>query len=131
MGGHAAALELLVKRLDPRDEVLFAVFADKVGLAVPWTQDHQRVPRAFNALRPGGYTALFDAVKLIVPAFQRAEHSESAARDFRRPRQPGTALSGATPPFPVPASREQQVQSEIYAGRRRCATPPLARRSGR
>ena len=56
------ALELLVQRLDPRDEVLFAVFADKVGLAVPWTRDHGRVTRAFDTLRPGGYTAMFDAV---------------------------------------------------------------------
>ncbi len=53
----------------------FAAFSDKVGLAVPWTRDHQQVPRAFDALRPGGYTAMFDAVKLIGPAFQRAEHA--------------------------------------------------------
>ena len=47
------ALELLVTRLDPRDDVLFAAFADKVGLAVPWTREHARVTRAFDALRPG------------------------------------------------------------------------------
>ena len=35
-----SALELLVQRLDPRDEVLFAAFADKVWLAVPWTREH-------------------------------------------------------------------------------------------
>ena len=63
------ALELLVQRLNPRDEVFFAAFADRVGLAVPWTHEHDRVTRAFNSLRPGGYTALFDAVKLIAPAF--------------------------------------------------------------
>ena len=109
------ALELLVERLDPRDEVLFAAFADRVGLAVPWTRDHQRVPRAFNALRPGGYTALFDAVKLIAPAFQRAEHARkvllviSDGRDSLVPR-----ISGA-PVYRYPLSREQQVQSEIYA----------------
>ena len=33
-----SALELLVTRLDPKDEVLFAVFADKVALAVSWTE---------------------------------------------------------------------------------------------
>jgi Ca-activated chloride channel homolog len=108
------ALELLVQRLNPRDEVLFAAFADKVGLAVPWTREHERVPRAFNALRPGGYTALFDAVKLISPAFQRAEHSRkvmlviSDGRDSLVPR-----ISGA-PVYRYPLSREQQVQSEIY-----------------
>ena len=68
------ALELLVQRLDPRDEVLFAAFADKVWLAVPWTRDHHQVPRAFNTLKPNGYTAMFDAVKLIAPAFQRAAY---------------------------------------------------------
>ena len=108
------ALELLVQRLDPRDEVLFAAFADRVGLAVPWTRDHQRVPRAFNTLRPGGYTALFDAVRLIAPAFQRAEHARkvllviSDGRDSLVPR-----VSGA-PVYRYPLSREQQVQSEIY-----------------
>ena len=109
------ALELLVQRLDPRDEVLFAAFADRVGLAVPWTRDHQRVPRAFSTLRPGGYTALFDAVKLIAPAFQRTEHARkvmlviSDGRDSLVPR-----VSGA-PVYRYPLSREQQVQSEIYA----------------
>ena len=39
------ALELLVQRLDKRDEVFFAAFADKVWLAVPWTREHEQVPR--------------------------------------------------------------------------------------
>lgn len=112
------ALELLVQRLDQRDEVLFAAFADRVGLAVPWTRDHQRVSRAFNTLRPGGYTALFDAVKLIAPAFQRAEHARkvllviSDGRDSLVPR-----LSSA-PVYRYPLSREQQVQMEIHSRQR-------------
>jgi Ca-activated chloride channel family protein len=109
------ALELLVERLDSRDEVLFAAFADKVGLAVPWTRDHARVPRAFNTLKPGGYTALFDGVKLIAPAFQRAEHARkvllviSDGRDSLVPR-----ITGA-PVYRYPLSREQQVQMEIHS----------------
>ena len=109
------ALELLVQRLDPRDEVLFAAFAEKVGLAVAWTHEHGRVPRAFDTLRPGGYTALFDAVKLISPAFQRAEHARkvllviSDGQDSLVPR-----ITGA-PVYRYPLSREQQVQSEIHA----------------
>jgi Ca-activated chloride channel homolog len=108
------ALELLVERLDPRDEVLFAAFADKLGLAVPWTRDHQRVPRAFNALQPGGYTALFDAVKLIAPAFQRAEHARkvllviSDGQDSLVPR-----VSRSLPPVSRPRTRAEQVQIEI------------------
>ena len=109
-----SALELLVQRLNAEDEVLFAAFSDKVGLAVPWTRDHARVPRAFSALRPGGYTALFDAVKLISPAFQRAEHARKVmllitdGRDSLVPK-----ISGA-PVYRYPLSREQQVQMEIH-----------------
>ena len=108
------ALELLVDRLDPRDEVLFAAFSDKVGLAVPWTRDHQQVTRAFKMLRPGGYTALFDAVRLIAPAFQQAEHARQAllvisdGRDSLVPR-----ISSRIVPSSTPLSRPQQVQLEI------------------
>ena len=108
------ALELLVQRLNQDDEVLFAAFSDKVGLAVPWTRDHQQVPRAFNALRPAGYTAMFDAVKLIAPAFQRAAHPRRVmlvitdGRDSLVPK-----ITGA-PVYRYPLSREQQVQLEIY-----------------
>ena len=110
------ALELLVQRLDPEDEVLFAAFAEKVGLTVPWTRDHQRVGRAFNTLQPGGFTAMFDAVRLIAPAFQRAEHGRkvllviSDGRDSLVPHISGAPPVGAL----VGASRAVQVQSEIY-----------------
>jgi Mg-chelatase subunit ChlD len=93
--------------------VLFAAFADQVSLAVPWTRDHQQVPRAFTTLRPGGYTAMFDAVKRISPAFQRAEHSRKVrllitdGRDSLVPHPtPATTLNGRP-------TREQQVQVEI------------------
>jgi VWFA-related protein len=109
------ALDLLVERLNPEDEVLFAAFADKVGLAVPWTRDHHRVTRAFDTLRPGGYTAMFDAVKLISPAFQRSEHGRkvllviSDGRDSLVPR-----LIGGGPMYgPIRPTREQQVQLDI------------------
>jgi Ca-activated chloride channel family protein len=108
------ALELLVDRLDPRDEVFFAPFSDKVGLAVPWTRDHQQVTRAFKTIRPGGYTALFDAVRLIAPAFERAAHARqtllviSDGRDSLVPR-----LTSRIVPSSTPMSRAQQVQLEI------------------
>lgn len=68
------ALELLVSRLDPRDDVFFAAFAERVGVAVPWSSEHRRVLQTFERLRPSGRTALFEAVRLIVPAFQLARH---------------------------------------------------------
>src|SRR5918995_2414503 len=108
------ALEVLVERLNPRDEVLFAAFADKVGLAVPWTREHERVPRAFNALRPGGYTAMFDAVRLIAPAFQRAEHARKVLLVISDGRDSLVPHISGTPIYRYPVSREQQVQIQIY-----------------
>ena len=72
------ALELLVTKLDARDDVFFAAFAEKVGVALPWTSEHSRIVRAFDALRPGGRTALFNALRLIAPAFQLARYPRKA-----------------------------------------------------
>ena len=69
-----AALKLLVTRLDPHDEVFFAVFNEKVSLVLPWTQDHARLTRAVDTVKPGGDTALLEAVKLIAPAFELARY---------------------------------------------------------
>jgi Ca-activated chloride channel homolog len=108
------AMELLVQRLNPEDEVLFAAFSDKVGLAVPWTRDHQRVPRAFDLLRPAGYTAMFDAVKLIAPAFLRAEHPRKVMLVITDGRDSLVPRIAGEPVYRHPLSREQQVQAEIY-----------------
>ena len=109
------ALELLVQRLDRRDEVLFAAFADKLGVAVPWTRDHQQVTRAFDTLRPGGFTAMFDAVKLIAPAFQRAEHGRKVLLVITDGRDSLVPHIRGNPPLSVsrPPTREEQVQREI------------------
>jgi Ca-activated chloride channel homolog len=109
------ALELLVTRLDPRDEVFFAVFNEKVALAAPWTQDHGRILRAFNSIRPAGTTALFSAVSSIAPAFQLAQHQRkvllivSDGQDSRVP----TVVSGR-PVYKWPPSRDQELQTQIY-----------------
>ena len=104
-----SALELLVTRLDPKDEVLFAVFADKVALAVSWTRDHRRIVRAFDGLRPGGGTALFEAVKLIAPAFRRAQHQRKVLLLVTDGLD--NAIS-AGPPMPAKtdAAETQQIQ---------------------
>jgi VWFA-related protein len=109
------ALELLVERLTPRDEVSFAAFADKVALAVPWTREHERVVRAFDALRPGGYTALFDAVKLIGPAFQRASHERKVLLVISDGRDSLVPHIGIAPVQRDGMTRAQQVQLEIYS----------------
>jgi Ca-activated chloride channel family protein len=67
------ALEMLLARLGTDDDVLFAVFNDRVA-ASAWTQDHGRILEAFDALRPNGGTALLQAVGQIAPVFRIARH---------------------------------------------------------
>ena len=67
------ALGLLVTRFEAADEVFLAVFNDRVA-ATPWTQDHAGILREFDVLRPGGGNAVLDAVQLISPIFELAQH---------------------------------------------------------
>ena len=86
------ALELLVERLDPRDEVLFAAFSDKVGLAVPWTRDHQRVPARVQCLAAWWlYGALRCGEVDRARISARGTRAQGVARHLRRPGQPGAA----------------------------------------
>jgi Ca-activated chloride channel homolog len=118
------ALELLVTRLDPRDEVLFAMFNEKVALAAPWTQDHGRILRAFDNVRPSGTTALFNAVSSIAPAFQLAHHSRkvilviSDGQDSLVPTMKLGPRPISIPPGrgskPDPSQVHAEVQNGIY-----------------
>jgi Ca-activated chloride channel family protein len=67
------ALELLLTRLDAADEILFAVFNNELA-ASQWTQDHDRILNALDSLRPGGDTALLQAIRGILPAFRNAQY---------------------------------------------------------
>jgi VWFA-related protein len=111
-----AALKLLLTRLDPHDEVFFAVFNDKVSLAMPWTQDHARLARAVDGIKPGGHTALLEAVKLIAPAFQLARYPRkvlllmSDGNDTRLP---------PSLPIPVYGNADAETVRRADAGERR------------
>ena len=117
------ALELLVSKLDPRDEVLFAVFNEKVALASAWTQDHGRVLRAFDSVRPSGQTAFFEAVRSIAPAFQAAQHSRrvllviSDGQDSKVPNVHGAPSISYFPPARGQnvQQRDREIQAGLYA----------------
>jgi len=103
------ALELLLTRLTAADEVFFAAFSDKVA-AAPWTNDRAAILRGFDLLRPGGGTALLDAVKLIAPAFQRARHQRKVLLLISDGNDTSLPAAGVVPPY--------LRDSEIEAGAR-------------
>ena len=101
------ALALLVTRLDALDEVLFAVFNDTVS-ASAWTQEHGLILGTFDLLRPGGGTALLEAVKRVAPAFQRARHRRKVLlliSDGNDTQVPAAALA------PTPYTIGEHVQT--------------------
>jgi Ca-activated chloride channel family protein len=109
------ALELLLSRLDARDEIFFAVFHDQVALAAPWTLEHDAVLRAFDRIAPGGRTALFNAVARIAPAFELARYQRRALlviSDGNDSRVP--TISGARPIPTYPATPEQQHLARLF-----------------
>ena len=67
------AIELLLTRLGPDDEVLFAVF-NEVAKASPWTKEHHKILGTFDLLYRGGGTALLESVKQIASVFHMARH---------------------------------------------------------
>lgn len=93
------ALQSLLARLDPADEVLFAVFNEQLS-ASPWTQDHRRVLAAFDSLRPTGGTALHQAITQIAPAFQMARHQRKVLLLISDGNDTQMAAEGELPPPP-------------------------------
>jgi VWFA-related protein len=93
------ALELLLARLNAADEVLLAAFSDKVA-ASPWTREHAGILKGFDSILPGGGTALLDAVRLIVPAFQRARHRRKVLLLISDGNDTQALVAGYVPPPP-------------------------------
>jgi Ca-activated chloride channel family protein len=93
------ALELLLSRLDDDDEILFAVFNDRLA-ASPWTHDRGRVLEAFDSLRPGGGTALLEAIRGLAPVFRSARHQRKVLLLISDGNDTVMDAAGALPPPP-------------------------------
>ena len=64
---EAAVSRFVVDLLGPRDEVFLYRFASRPTLVQGWTDDKRAVVRSLGLVRPGGGTALYDAVGEAVP----------------------------------------------------------------
>jgi VWFA-related protein len=64
---QAAVSRFVVDLLGPRDEVFLYHFNNRPTLVQGWTDDRRSIVRSLSWVRPGGGTALYDAVAQAVP----------------------------------------------------------------
>ena len=100
----------LMELLGPQDEVFLYRFDTSPELVQEWTTDRGRVRAALNALRPGGGTAMYDAVAEALPLMQTARHRKKAMLVI----SDGNDTSSRTAIVPL-QSRIRETEVLIYA----------------
>lgn len=78
---HAAKQALnrfLLDLLREEDEVFLYRFDNSPELVHEWTTDRARVSRKLQAIRPGGGTAMYDALAEVIPLAQAGRHRKKA-----------------------------------------------------
>ena len=74
----AALNRFLTELLGPDDEVFLYRFDTSPELVHEWTTDRARVSEALGRIRPGGGTAMYDAVSEAIPLAQAGKHRKKA-----------------------------------------------------
>jgi len=72
------AAALFLKALNPDDEAFLVNFNDKVDLAAPFTSHPQEIRTALQNVKPGGLTALLDAVRFSLNEMKKAKNPRKA-----------------------------------------------------
>ena len=111
------ALELLLTRLGAADEVLFAVFNGQVA-ASPWTQEYGSILGTFDSLRPGGGTALLEAVKQIASVFRTARHQRKVLLLISDGNDTQMPAAGVVAPAPYQIDSPEQKMAHTSDSRR-------------
>ena len=70
----------LVRRMKPGDRGAVAGVAENMVEAQPMTADHPSVERAIRSLHSSGATAIYEAVYILMRAFERGAHGSSELR---------------------------------------------------
>ena len=68
-----AALKEFLNNLESDDELFLVTFADRPELRIPFTSDPGAVQDAIWVSRPGGSTALYDAIALAISEMHKAQ----------------------------------------------------------
>jgi Ca-activated chloride channel family protein len=111
------ALELLLTRLGAGDEVLFAAFNEQV-VASPWTQEYGSILGTFDSLRPGGGTALLEAVKQIASVFRTARHQRKVLLLISDGNDTQMPAAGLLAPSPYDIDSPEQKMAHTSDSRR-------------
>jgi Ca-activated chloride channel homolog len=73
-----AAVTELLKTLNTEDEAFLMEFNDRAGMVQPLTSRIQEVQNKLDSLRPGGLTALLDAIHLGLEEMKKAKNPRKA-----------------------------------------------------
>ena len=80
IGAARSAARTLINSLPGNDRIGLVSFNSRATVVVPLTEDHGSVSRALNTLRPGGGTAIGDAIAAAVAQFEPSSAASSARR---------------------------------------------------
>ena len=75
---RAAIRRLVNDLLGVDDELFFAVFERRTTMLREWTTDRELFGRALDGARVGGTTALYDAVRRLLPVAESGRHDKKA-----------------------------------------------------
>jgi VWFA-related protein len=75
---QSAVRRFLDQLLGPQDEVFLMRFDNHVTVLSDWTENRQSVSRMVDSIRPGGGTALYDAVSEAVPLGEQGTRRKKA-----------------------------------------------------
>jgi VWFA-related protein len=73
-----AAVTQFLKTMSKEDEAFLVEFSDAAAVSVPFTSDTAQIQKALTVARPGGLTALLDAVNLAFREMKPAKNSRKA-----------------------------------------------------
>src|SRR5712691_280760 len=76
--GVSDAVEHFVKSVAPGDEIFLIRFSDQAEVVQDFTDDHRRILRAVENLKPDGKTALYDAIVLGLQRVTQGKHQKRA-----------------------------------------------------
>lgn len=78
MRNSMAAVSQFLKTMTPQDEAFLVEFGDKAGVSVGFTSKPAEIEQALKNAKPGGLTAMLDAIHLALKEMKNAKNPRKA-----------------------------------------------------